>query len=126
MVANLLLAVVLVRPLSYGGLALATGLSSIAEAALLVMLVQRRLPGLLDRSVLLSAARSALAALLMGVSVLAAAGPLQAHLASDTLPIRLAALVAVIGVGVAVYLAAALVLGSEEVGRLRGVLARGR
>jgi len=124
MAANVVLALSLVGTLSYGGLALATSLSSVLEATALVALVQRQLPGLLDRAVLVSLARSGLAALLMGAAVLGFSAALAAPLTSGAFVVRALALVGAVGVGGAVYLAASLLLHSEEARQLRRALAR--
>ncbi len=124
MLVNVLLAVALVRPLSYGGLALATALSSIFEAGALVVLIRRRLPGVLDRGVLTSIGQSVVAALVMGTAVFGVGAAAAGVLAAGTLAMRLLAVGGAVGAGVVVYLAASLLLGSEEAGRLRQALGR--
>ncbi len=65
MLLNLVLCALLVGPLAHGGLALAVSLAGVAEAAALVLLLQRRIPGFAG-AVAPLAWRSALAALVMG------------------------------------------------------------
>lgn len=124
MVVNALLAASLVRPLSYGGLALAISLSSIVEAVALLIVVQRRLPGLVDLALLTSLARSGLAAAVMGALVYSGLAWLSGPLADADLPARILLVGGLIGLGAATYLGVTLALRSEEVGRLRQLVRR--
>jgi putative peptidoglycan lipid II flippase len=70
MVANLAFSLLLMGRLLHGGLALALSLSSTLQLCLLVLLLGRRL-GVLDiRAILISAAKSALAAIAMGLALI--------------------------------------------------------
>ncbi|WP_306590047.1 murein biosynthesis integral membrane protein MurJ [Geothrix sp. 21YS21S-4] len=64
---NVLLSVLLLKPLGTGGLALANGLSSLAGLAGLVLRLRPRLPGLTLRPFLGAAVKALLAAALMGL-----------------------------------------------------------
>ncbi len=67
MVLNIVLSVILMRPLAHGGLALANTLATTIEMLLLVWLVQRRLGGLGLQPIAASVARAAGAAACMGL-----------------------------------------------------------
>ena len=124
MVVNVVLAVALVRPLSHGGLALATSLASTVEAAILLSLAQRRLPGLLDRDLLASLARSGISALLMAAAVIEFARVLVAPLGSPDFLARATLLAGAISLGVATYLVVSLAVRSEEARRLLRMVTR--
>lgn len=66
LVANMVFAVVLMFPLSYGGLALATTLGSVVNLLLLSFSLHRKIPGLFTFSILKSGCRSAIGAAGMG------------------------------------------------------------
>jgi putative peptidoglycan lipid II flippase len=67
--ANIVLGVILMRPLAHGGLALATSLASILNLGLLVHALRAKLGSLGWRSILRSAYRTLLNAGFMGVVV---------------------------------------------------------
>ena len=64
-VLNVVLNLVLVRSLSYGGLALGTGISALANAGILFWLLRRRLGGLDDRRVVTALVKIVVASLAM-------------------------------------------------------------
>lgn len=66
MLLNILLSFLLVRWLSFGGLALANSAATTLELLILLLLLHRRLAGIDLRSILLALGRSSLAALAMG------------------------------------------------------------
>jgi putative peptidoglycan lipid II flippase len=68
-VANIVLGVILMRPLAHGGLALATSLASILNLGLLVQALRSKLGSLGWRSIMRSAYRALLNAGFMGVVV---------------------------------------------------------
>ncbi|MHB9090024.1 MAG: lipid II flippase MurJ, partial [Chloroflexota bacterium] len=119
MLLHLVMSLVLIRtPLAYGGLALSMSLSSIFEAGALLYMAQRKLGGIGARRIFASFWRSLVAAAIMGAAVLGAMGPLGGLLAADSDLERLTGVVAVICVGAAMYLLAALALRSPEVSLL--------
>lgn len=112
---NVVLSVLLMQTaLNYLGLALASSLAVLAEAAILTRLLGRRLDGLDVRALVGTSMRSLAAAVLMGAAVAALPRWLEERL---TLPTSLE-LVLVIGIvallGAIIYLGAAYVLRVEE------------
>jgi putative peptidoglycan lipid II flippase len=67
--ANIVLGIVLMKPLAHGGLALATSLASILNLGLLVYALRSKLGSLGWRSIMRSASRASLSAGFMGVGV---------------------------------------------------------
>jgi putative peptidoglycan lipid II flippase len=65
MLANIGLSLLLVRPLSFGGLALANSVATTLEMLLLLWLLHRRMGGIHGRGLLGTALRSTAAAILM-------------------------------------------------------------
>lgn len=117
MLANVVLDLILIGPLSYGGLALANSLAVALEVSLLLVIARRRLNGLEGWRLARTGLRSVLAAGVMAAAIAAFAGRLP-----DAGPL-------VVGLGGAalgalVYLAAVLALGSEEVRALPGLMLR--
>jgi len=127
---NVILSLALMStPLNYRGLALANALAALAEAALLLYLVQRRLDGLALRGVLTSLGKTVAASLVMGITIAALPRLMGRYFGNYfALPASLE-LVIVIGTvalaGATVYLLLAYLLRSEEV-RLLLRLARAR
>ena len=68
-VANIILGVVLMKPLAHGGLALATSLASMLNLGLLLGVLRTRLGNLGWKSIAASVCRSLLCAILMGIAV---------------------------------------------------------
>jgi len=73
-VANIILSVILMKPMAHCGLALATSLASILNLALLVFMLRIKLGSLGWRKIILSAGKSAFAALIMGIAIWYTAG----------------------------------------------------
>lgn len=73
-VSNIILSIILMRPMAHSGLALATSLASILNLALLVLMLRIKLGALGWRNIIFSAGKSALAALVMGIAVWYASG----------------------------------------------------
>lgn len=125
-IMNLALGLTLMgTPLNYGGLALANSLAALAEAAVLLFLIRRRIPSLEMAPVLKSLARTVVASLLMGVTVAMLPRLLQERLA---LPTNLELTLVVLLVGIAggmVYFVFSFLLQSEEL-RVLLRLARAR
>jgi putative peptidoglycan lipid II flippase len=70
MVLNIILSLVLIQPMRHGGLALANSLATIVETVLLLVMLRRRLGGFENGALARSAAKTALAATVMGVAIL--------------------------------------------------------
>jgi putative peptidoglycan lipid II flippase len=69
MALNVILSLLLVGPLLHGGLALANSVATILETGVLAILIRKRLGGLEGRALLRSAAKTTMAAALMGVVI---------------------------------------------------------
>ncbi len=122
---------ILIWPLrwKHAGLACATVISEGINGVTLAVCLQRRLGGLDWRAVGGSMARSLLAAALMGLAVAALHGVFARFLAGVALPAKITQIIAVfasIGLGGAIYLAAAAILRCPELGEVRQALASRR
>lgn len=120
MIVNLVLSLALVVPFGIKGLALSLSVATLAEFALLIRTLHRRLRGLDDRRMLASLARTGTATLLMAevLAVWLALLNLAGFLDLDS---KVDAGTAVIGgvcIGAAVYLYVSRLLRSEEAGML--------
>ena len=119
-VLNLALNVTLIfTPLREAGLAWSTAICSVLQVAILGRLLARRVPGIVDREVLLSWRSTAIAAAVMTVAVLAAERMLPDVDRWSIYTLRLGTGVVV---GMAAFFAIAALLGMPEV---REVLRRG-
>ncbi|MCC7371101.1 MAG: murein biosynthesis integral membrane protein MurJ [Chloroflexi bacterium] len=125
-ILNLVLGLSLMwSPLNYGGLALANSLAALAEAALLLSIIRRRIPSLDLVPVLKSLARTVVASLLMGLTVAMLPQLLQDRLALPS-TVELTLVVLFVGIsGGMVYFVFSYLLQSEEL-RVLLRLARAR
>jgi putative peptidoglycan lipid II flippase len=119
---NLALNLVLTQFLSHVGVALATALSAWFNAGMLGWLLNRRGQMILDRRLRRRMPRLLLAAVLMAVSIL---GLEQVLFPAPGL-LRFVALAVLVGAGMAVYFAAAHLLGAVDLREVRGLLRRRR
>jgi putative peptidoglycan lipid II flippase len=117
MACNVLLSLLLIRPLLHGGLALANSSATLLEMLVLMWMLRARLGGMDGRRMVSSLARIGLAAGVMG---LALGGFARAQW--FTSPLILAG--GGVLLGAAVYLIASLLLGVEEVAALRRLVRR--
>jgi putative peptidoglycan lipid II flippase len=116
--ANILIGVVLMGRLGYGGLALANSLAVTGEALVLLAILKQRWGGIEGRQLAQSLARVLLACLGMGAAMFTAwAWGQQMHLSS----LGLVALMG--GIGGVVYLLLSRLLGIREIWRFAGTLA---
>jgi len=115
MVMNVIFSLFLMWPLKEGGLALANSLSAMFNAAVLFILLRRRVGMLHGSALAATAARIALAALIMAAACWGTHHWLAGWLSPATLMHNLALVFGPIAVGVAVYFAAAFLLAREEV-----------
>ncbi|MFQ5855743.1 MAG: murein biosynthesis integral membrane protein MurJ [Anaerolineae bacterium] len=109
MVINIVLSLILIRPLSFGGLALANTLATIGEMAVLVWIMHRRLGGIDAYRLAGSALRIALAASLMAAAIFSFARGLPA---ADPLWVTVGA----ISIGAVLYVGVTILIGSHEIG----------
>ncbi len=121
-VANIILGVILMKPLAHGGLALATSLASMLNLGLLAYALRARMGALGAKKIAQSVARAVLSSTVMGIVVWAAAGtlfPLEKQTSSGLLM----GVSACIGIGLSVYGLISIVLKSPE---LSFILAKAR
>ena len=111
---NAALNIALVRVMGYRGLALGTSIAALVNAAILIILLRRRLDGLEERRVLVSFAKITLASLAMGAAAIGVDRYSAAWLPGDALVPQLARLALAIGAAVAVLAAAAHLLHIDE------------
>lgn len=121
--ANIVLGIVLMGPLAHGGLALATALASMLNLGLLVLALRRRLGVLGWRPIAFSAAKTILAASLMGAGILLA-GSLCLPAANNGGWALLMGLGAVIAMGALFYLLLARLMGMVEVDAVLEIVGR--
>jgi len=112
-IANIILGVILMKPLAHGGLALATSLASILNLGLLVHALRARLGPLDWKNIAQSAGRAFFSSLGMGGIVWATAGTLM-PLENRTSAGLLGGVVASIGIGLCIYGVISFVLKSQE------------
>lgn len=111
---NLALNLTLVRVLGFQGLALGTAIAANLNAALLFVLLSRRLGGLEGARVLAVFARVLAASVAMAAAAALADGWLAAHLSTTDLVARLARVAGGITVGIMTFAGAAWMLRLEE------------
>jgi putative peptidoglycan lipid II flippase len=119
---NIVLGVILMKPLSHGGLALATSIASMVNLALLVSALRSKLGSLGWRSIAGSFARTTLCSCVMGVAVWATARCIVPT-ESLTLAGLLGGVFGSIGAGLIIYGAISFLVRSPE---LKSVLAETR
>ncbi len=118
MILNIILSLLLIRPLLHGGLALANSVATIMETSVLLVILRRRLGGIDGQRLLRSAVKTSLAAVVMGLGVYWFDGLAQ----GSHILIRGAGAIIL---GGTIYLAVSLLLRSEEVSALRRILLPG-
>ncbi len=111
---NLVLNLTLVQWMGYRGLALGTSIAAIVNAALLYILLNRRIGGLGGGTLLAAVWKIAVAAAVMGVAVVAVQGGLEAVWPHGGLLPALGRLAASIAAGLAVLACAARLLGIQD------------
>jgi putative peptidoglycan lipid II flippase len=111
--ANILLGLMLMKPMAHGGMALATSLAAMLNLGVLLMVLQRRRGGVDWRSIGPSLARSIFSAAVMAVGVRAVSHVMLTE-PHPTTAQRALGLCASIAVGVLIYAAAAGAAGSVE------------
>ncbi len=116
-VANIGFCVLLIEPLSHGGLALATTLASVVNLGVLAVVLRRRLGRMGITRMLSSALKSSGAAIVMGGLVWVTGTLLYSPEA--TLLVKLVVLLFMVLAGVGAYMGAASLMGMEEFSHLK-------
>jgi putative peptidoglycan lipid II flippase len=111
---NIVSSVALVRPFGYRGLALATSIAALFNAATLLVLLHRRLRGLDDARTLASVGRILIASAVMGAAALAMDRATSALIPGAQLASQIARLAITIGCSLVVLAVAAWVLRIRE------------
>ena len=119
MVLNIVLCLLLVGPLTHGGLALANSLATMVEMVWLLFILRGRMKGMGGRELLTSLVKITAAAALMGIAVACFAGAMRA---SHVLLQAVGAMV----LGGGIYFLASLVLGAREVRVVRELAGKRR
>jgi len=117
--ANLVLGAVLMRPLSHGGIALATSLASFLNLALLLLALHKKLAAIDWRAIGASLGRSLFSTLVMAAGV-----AFMARTVMGNRPATAAGLAACMAVGVLIYAGVALALRSPELAGIYGLVKR--
>jgi putative peptidoglycan lipid II flippase len=115
--ANIVLGVVLMKPLAHGGLALATSLASMLNLGLLLVALRTRLGSLGWKSIAQSVCRSMLCSMVMGIAVHMAASFMIPD-KSSTLSGLIGGVAGSIGVGLCIYGAGSYMIKSPELSRV--------
>jgi putative peptidoglycan lipid II flippase len=115
--ANIVLGVVLMKPLAHGGLALATSLASMLNLGLLLVALRTRLGSLGWKSIAQSVCRSLLCSVVMGIAVHMAASFMIPD-ENSTLSGLIGGVAGSIGVGLCIYGAGSYMIKSPELSRV--------
>ncbi len=121
-ITNIILGVVLMKPLAHGGLALATSLASMLNLGLLIVALKTKLGSLGWRRIALSVCRTLSCSIAMGVAVWLA-GRVIVPVENVTLAGLLGGVAGTVTIGICIYVGLSYVLKSPE---LRIVLAEVR
>jgi len=123
-VLNVVLTVILVRVMGFGGLALGTSLAALANAALSILVLQRKLKGIDNRHLVSTFWRTCTAAALMALAARGIARAMMAAAPGPSLLMQLLRLFASIGGAVTVLTIAARVLRIREFDDVRIMMVR--
>ena len=122
--ANIVLGIVLMRPLAHGGLALATSLASMMNLVLLLGALRTRLGALGWKNISFSVCRSMVCSVIMGVAISMAALFVFPE-SNKTLPGLIGGVVGCIAAGLCTYGTISYILKSPELNRVLVEIARG-
>lgn len=114
-VVNLFASLALVPVMGFTGLALSTSSAALFSAAVLVTLLWRHVGGLDRKGLAATLMKTLVASALMAVVVVVASGWLHAWIPGNRLLPQLARMAAAISTGIATYVAAARLLGIDDV-----------
>lgn len=126
LVANLILSLLLMGPMGHSGLALALTLSSSIQIAIMLYYLKRKITGWDVKPILISAGKSLLASMIMGLAIYYAGAhwsPPRPASGTVALGLHLAVLIVL---GLLVYLVTALMLGCSEMDSLLNRMRRFR
>lgn len=119
MVLNIILCLLLIGPLTHGGLALANSAATAVEMVVLLAILRGRLGGMEGRELATSLVKMVIAVALMGVAVAWFAGATRGgHILLQA--------GGAMALGTGVYLLASLLLGGKEVEAMRRLVARSK
>lgn len=121
-VIYIVLSVILMGPLKVGGIALALSLSSVVNFAFLYILLERKIGKIRKKTFLISAAKSAFSAGIMGISAWFFLGAFDFFKGSflDQLAILLAAIM----IGILIYYILSLVINKEDLSSFKMIISR--
>ena len=123
MLLNIIFSIMLMHtPLEHGGLALALSLASSLQLLMLILLLRKRLGGVEGRSVFISMGRSFFASLIMGACIYVLAFRVFAPALTGDIFSLLIGIVAVIGVGLIIFILSAKALRCQELSYLAALL----
>ena len=123
-IANIILGVILMKPLAHGGLALATSLASMLNLVLLVHALRDRLGSLGWKNIVQSAGKAIFSSLVMGIGVWLSARILI-PLESRTFHGLMIGVIASIGIGLCIYGIVSFVVKSQELSSVLTETGRG-
>jgi putative peptidoglycan lipid II flippase len=123
-VANVLLAVTLVRVMSFAGLALATSLAAIVNAGIQLILLRRELGGIEAGRITLTLGKTTVAALAMGAAAWYTELSLRTAWPGTAIGLQALRVFVAIGVALAVLSACAWLLRLHEFEEARGMVSR--
>jgi putative peptidoglycan lipid II flippase len=123
--ANILLGLILMKPLAHGGVALATSVSAILNLGILLVALHRKMNGIDWRSIGSSLARSIVSAAMMALGISAIARFLL-YMPDPSAMRQAASLGACIASGIFIYLTAGWVAGCIEIREVLAQLKRSR
>jgi putative peptidoglycan lipid II flippase len=122
---NVVLSLLLMQtPLNYGGLALANSIAALAEAATLIHLIYRRMPGMDVQGLTTSMVRILAASLVMGLPVAWLAARLEPVMQPRGTLGQAVLLATCVGSGAALYAVVSLAFRSDEIHALRRLVRR--
>jgi putative peptidoglycan lipid II flippase len=122
---NVVLSLILMQtPLNYGGLALANSVAALTEAATLIYLIYRRMPGMDVHSLTASGVRILAASLVMGLPVAWLAAQLQPVVRPYGTWGEAVLLATCVGSGALLYAVVSLAFRSDEIHALRRLVRR--
>ncbi|MBW1779604.1 MAG: murein biosynthesis integral membrane protein MurJ [Deltaproteobacteria bacterium] len=124
LVVNLALSLWLMGPLKHGGLALALSIASAIQFLLLIFFLKRKVSVVNLRPVLVSLAKSVVAASLMAAGVYYVYTTWLFAAPGEQLSVLIFRLGALIAIGIIIYFVSARVLGCTEIGSIREVFSR--
>jgi putative peptidoglycan lipid II flippase len=123
-IANVVLAIVLVRVMGFAGLALATSLAAIFNAAVQLVMLARELGGIQSKRIAISFVKATLAAVLMALAAYYADAWLQRVVPGTAVPAQALRVLGAIGIALAVLSGAAWILRLHEFEEARDMVLR--